>query len=415
MNKSSLFLITSIAHQHFYNIAYCNKDKFFVHIGEKALSSNSKYLGFKYFCKSTLSNSDNIDVGLYITPLMFIKYKKEILSFLKKINKEIILFFDTSRIKKSNYEDFKDLFFIKLHSIFLNLDNPHYTIKLFQENIKKFNLMIFDIGINKVIDDNFKKNPFWKKLITQSFLSSSMFSFLYYENTIPKISKNIMENKHLIKNITPLLFSSLDKNFHSLEFIDDFIEKHIKYLKIKNNIKKIMGNKFNSLISQDSYDLYIKIYNYFDDIEKTNKFLNIKPSAYKNSDTFFYFMKDKIKELTEFKQNDLIQKLNSLNIKYLKNGDLLLFEVNSYEHLKELGSSDWCIHRNEFYFNKYTSKKNRQFLCYDFSFDFYRKEYIIGITCNYNLDIVCSYYKDNTVCEKNYLKKFDNFYINYFY
>lgn len=413
MKKSNLFLITSMAHEYFYNIAICNKDKFIIHIGEKALSSNSKKLGFKYFCKSTLSNADNVDLGLYITPLMFRKYKKEILSFLKQLNKKIILFFDTSRIRNSNYKDFEEIFSLNTYSIYLNLDNPHYTIKLFQENIKNFNLIIFDIKINKVIDDNFKKNPFWKKLITQAFLSSSMFSFLYYENTIPKISKNIIENKHLIKNITPLLFSSLDKQFYSLEHIDDFIEKNIKFLKIKNNIKKILGNKFNSLISKESFDLYIKIYNYFDDIEKTNKFLNIKPSAYKNSDMFFSFIKNKVKELTEFKQNDLIQKLNSLNIKYLKNDNLLLFEVKSYENLKILGSSDWCIHRNEFYFNKYTSKKNRQFLCYDFSFEFYKKEYIIGITCNCELDLICSFYKDNSVCNKNYLKIFDNFYINY--
>lgn len=106
-----------------------------------------------------------------------------------------------------------------------------------------------------------------------------------------------------------------------------------------------------------------------------------KLSRYKDPETFNLDLSEFASRLNKWTHPNIIQKIKQLNLSIVVEEDKkILVEINTYKKLKQLGSQSWCIVTSESYFKEYMTGLNRQFVLYDFSFDYTNSKFMTGIT-----------------------------------
>jgi len=127
--------------------------------------------------------------------------------------------------------------------------------------------------------------------------------------------------------------------------------------------------------------------------------IGVKIAAFKTSEDFNNFLNNVFNNLSEFKEDKLLEKLDLFNVSPVYNKDnIYVIEVKDYYISKAFGSPQWCIVREESYFNDYAND-NRQYFLFDFNKNEKDEKSMIGFTLYNNGEFYTQHMKNDEYME----------------
>lgn len=190
-----------------------------------------------------------------------------------------------------------------------------------------------------------------------------------------------------------------DLNFsEKCEKVDDEMNKVIKDHKIKKYAHSIVSNKYMHLYDQKSYKIIGAIYEL--DIESSVLQDNIgkKIAAFHTPDEFNSALQSLLNTFSDFTPERIKDKaLKCKSHVVYEDDNKIILDIEDFKQSKIMGSSSWCISRDEHYFKSYVGDQNHQYFIYDFSKDSSDNKSMIGITLTPEI-----------VCEAAHLKNDDS-------
>lgn len=132
------------------------------------------------------------------------------------------------------------------------------------------------------------------------------------------------------------------------------------------------------------------------------EYIGKKIAAYKTPEQFNEGLASFLKSFNGFDMQSLTLKAENTGVRMISDSDnKLIVEIENYEQSEKLGSSSWCIVRDESYFNSYTGDGNKQYFLYDFSYDSSDNESMIGFTIDRNGEHYAAHYKNDDEVNEN--------------
>lgn len=219
-----------------------------------------------------------------------------------------------------------------------------------------------------------------KPKIAKIFLDAYKDNPTYFVPVILTMN-NFIENEQILKNMKFDFNMIADSDW---ETVDDQMTALVKSHKLHQYANGMLSNKNKHLLTEKaiaSFKVLIEA-----SIPKTvlQEMIGKKLAAIKTSDEFEAYLDRVVEHFSSFNYDNLRHKLDALNITpvYNLNNDVVVFQVKSFEDSKILGSPSWCIARDNYYFDDYTSNGEKQYFLYDFSKDEKDNESMIGFTVN---------------------------------
>jgi hypothetical protein len=215
-----------------------------------------------------------------------------------------------------------------------------------------------------------------------------------------KFTKFLFVDKEKIENIEKVLDElkkvKIDKSvdsFNELEEITDYIikfqndkitKKIISTLPSKIKAQAQASEELFSLVRKN-IDLMDALIGYYD--KSKHKFDSVEQLI--NSTKIM---------ITNWKGRDeVLRKIKDKNVSIICNtSKLLVVCIAEYKTMKELGSSDWCIVRDNHHWNRYVTPANKQYIIWDFTKDIESKQYMIGVTMTRQGKVTSAFWLDNT-------------------
>lgn len=227
--------------------------------------------------------------------------------------------------------------------------------------------------IKSTIDYKFRKKPTIGKLFMEKFEEDGGFF-----NSIDVVMNTYLDNETILKNMKFDLSLVIDKDFESL---DDAMNASVREYKIERYANTILSNKYKELLTKDALESFKTLYDSQISEKELQNLIGKKLASIKTTEEFEKYLEKVINQFNGFNPEALSGKLAKMNIEpLLTENDIYVFEVKTFEESKALGSPSWCIARNDYHFNTYTSGEKRQFFIYDFNQSEKSNESMIGIT-----------------------------------
>lgn len=334
-------------------------------------------------------------------------------------------------LKVNNFESVSSLsdIFVKQSNQHLSGDISQFLVnKHFENNIKEkitlndnqkiqeyivFN--DFSVAFKKqgsyfsVKDDNDLKSTFLdlkesiinfelrkKPKIAKIFLDAYKDNPSYFVPVILTMN-NFIENEQILKNMK-FDFNILADSVW--ETVDDHMTALVNTHKLHQYAKGMLSNKNKHLLTEKAISSFKVLMDAAIPKNILQDLIGKKLSAIKTSDEFELYLDKVVDHFSSFNYDNLCHKLDALNITpvYNLNNEVVVFQIKSFEISKNLGSPSWCISRDNYYFDDYTSNGEKQYFLYDFSKDEKNEKSMIGFTVN----------KDGTL-RTQHLKNDDHF------
>lgn len=252
---------------------------------------------------------------------------------------------------------------------------------------------IIDLVKKDTLQFVLRKNPSLYKTILRKAEEEFNFDNAFILTT------TILNNINTIKN---LKISLDDFENKSMEVIDDKLNNLITEEKIKSFTYSIVSNKYKHLIDEETVNIFKEFYYSGFNSGKMQSLIGKKIAAYKTSEEFNDFVKNVFNSLSEFKEDVLIDKLELVGLKPVYNEDkVYVIEIPTYYICKSLGSPQWCIVRDEYYFDSYTGSNNKQYFLFNFNKNEKDSESMIGFTLYNNGNFKTQHLKDDDYFEVN--------------
>lgn len=246
------------------------------------------------------------------------------------------------------------------------------------------------------IDFKLKKNPTLNK-----FFKTKLSENYNELNACIITIERFLQNEQILKSSKFNILKYKDKRF---EFIDDEINKSILAHKVKKYAHSIASNKYMNLYNEETYKLCKQLYDYNIDEKLLQDTIGKKIAAYKTPQDFNEALIKFCNNFNDFTPEATIEKANLKNAKIIINeDDLLILEINNFEQSKVLGSTSWCISRDNHYFNSYTEDNAKQYFIYDFTKDVKDNHSLIGLTLYKEGNISTSHLKNDSQCTDKHL------------
>ena len=273
---------------------------------------------------------------------------------------------------------YKDLFVFNDSSVLIQKRSGEFVEIVDNKAISD----LLDELIRESIRHEFNKNPqIAKQFIQMAGTHCSYFKVLTnlmetYKNNTAIIKLN---NIDLLKLYKEQSNTGIDNR--RIEAVDDYLHKVIKEHKVKQLAHSISSNKYNHLYNDESYKTIEKIYDLSLKRNIFQQHIGKKLAAYKTPEEFNEALKLFYRSFNDFAKGSVLNKAENADVEVLvEQDDLLILKIHSFEESKALGSTSWCISRDEIYFNSYTSNGKEQYFIYDFTYDAEECESMIGIT-----------------------------------
>jgi hypothetical protein len=301
---------------------------------------------------------------------------KNVMEFNNSKIKEIILFSDKSMVMKKSDNTYADVFTSKqLHTLKDTIVAEHIR-NTFKKNPT----------VAKNFIDIFKRENslinLGKLLVAVNTYSTNLDFF----NNKPFDIKAEYEKSELVKQ---------DK-YRAVEDLDDKMNKKIKDHKVQLFAHSIASNKYMNLYNDESYKIIESIYDLNLKTTIFQDYIGKKIAAYKTPEQFNEGLSGFLKSFNGFDMQSMLVKAENAGARIISEADdTLIIEIEDYQQSKLLGSSSWCIVRDESYFNSYTEDGNKQYFLYDFSLDSADNASMIGFTLDRNGDHYAAHYKDD--------------------
>lgn len=263
---------------------------------------------------------------------------------------------------------------------------------------------LLDELIRESIRHEFNKNPqIAKQFIQMAGTHCSYFKVLTnlmetYKNNTAIIKSN---NIDLLKLYKEQSNTGIDNR--RIEAVDDYLHKVIKEHKVKQLAHSISSNKYNHLYNDESYKLIENIYDLNLKKEVFQNYIGRKIAAYKTPEDFNNALEKFYISFTDFSASAIVRKADNLDVRVVHyDDDLVILGIKNYEESKQLGSSSWCIVRDEEYFESYAGGKNdKQYFLFDFTKEAKDNASTIGITLKKGIYSAAHYKNDDHIDEDN--------------
>lgn len=296
---------------------------------------------------------------------------------------EIILFVDDSMLGKRSDGSYFDIF------------------------TKKQLATVHDSIMAEYIRNTFNKNPTVAKNFIDIFQKDD--SSLTIKRLMPSI-ENYKNNLEFFNNKPFNLKSEFEDSFNKYrqniyrvyEDLDDKMSRKIKDHKVNQYAHSISSNKYMHLYNEESYKIIEDIFDLKLKTDIFQDYIGKKIAAYKTPEQFNEGLSTFLKSFNGFDMQSMLLKAENAGVQIIsESDDILIIEIDNYEQSKLLGSSSWCIVRDESYFNSYTEGGNKQYFIYDFSYESSDNSSMIGFTLNEEGEHYAAHYKDDDEMNEN--------------
>lgn len=289
----------------------------------------------------------------------------------------------------------KEIFLMKDESIIIQKRDGSYSTVDNQKGLKKLLDEIVKDTLNSII---INKPTITSHLMKMYKEESGTFGTFEILNSLANTIKN---NEQILKNLNINFMKFNDKG---IEELDDYLNDQITTYKVQKFTHKILSNKYKFLIDDNTEKYMRELYNIKLTDNQLQDYIGKKLAALKEPKDLNKMLEKLFNQLNGFTPELTMAKLNELGITpIVKEDDLIVFEVKKYAECVKMGSSSWCIHRDESFFKRYTKDDARQFIMYDFTKDSKDKFSLIGFTMKNNGDLSTQHLKnDDYVDFKNY-------------
>lgn len=205
---------------------------------------------------------------------------------------------------------------------------------------------------------------------------------------------SLLENEHLLRNKNFNVKTQLSEN--PLELFDD----HINAIKLENQIlvfaHSITSQKYKHLYNEETYTIFKQLFDLKLPKDLLQDNIGKKVASFKTPEEFNYSLNAFLSTLNEFSMFSMKMKMEGSNSSIaVEQETLLVLKINDFNTSKKLGSTSWCISRQEHYFNSYTESGNQQYFIYDFSKESVDDYSMIGITLNSSGNITAAHTKSD--------------------
>jgi len=266
---------------------------------------------------------------------------------------------------------------------------------------------VHDSIVVEHIKNTFNKNPTVAKNFIEIFYKEE--SALSIKRLLPSIetySNNIefFNNKPFdLKAEYEDSFKKYGKEIYRVyEDLDDKMNKKIKRHKVHKLAHSIASNKYRNLYNEESYNIIEDIYDLNLKTDVFQEYIGKKIAAYKNPEQFNEGLASFLKSFNGFDMQSMTLKAENTGVRIISDSDnKLIIEIENYEQSEKLGSSSWCIVRDESYFNSYTGDGNTQYFLYDFSYDSSDNQSMVGFTIDSNGKHYAAHYKNDDEVNEN--------------
>jgi len=297
---------------------------------------------------------------------------------------EIILFVDDSMLGKRSDGSYFDIFTKK------QLQTVHDSI------------------MAEYIRNTFNKNPTVAKNFID-ILQKDESSSLTVKRLMPSIETyannlDFFNNKPFdLKAEFADSFNKHRKDIYRVyEDLDDKMSRKIKDHKVNQYAHSIASNKYMHLYNEESYKIIEDIFDLKLKTDVFQDYIGKKIAAYKTPEQFNEGLSTFLKSFNGFDMQSMLLKAENAGVQIIsESDDILIIEIDNYEQSKLLGSSSWCIVRDESYFNSYTGDGNKQYFIYDFSYESSDNNSMIGFTLDAEGEHYAAHYKDDDEVNEN--------------
>lgn len=326
---------------------------------------------------------------------------KSVLGFLKAKNNED----DLSKLEYRIYqlpEWSKDKHFILCEdgSALIKPDNHDYQeIFSSKEMVELRNRLI-----GGFINQEFKKNP----NIAKIFKHMKDTVYVEYIDNFSKIMNKYKENEGILKaNDFKLLqtFNEIASKhgfpFTIYEKFDDEMSKTIRTHKVKQFIHSIASKKYEHLYNEDTYKVAGELYDLNLPDNSLQDYIGKKLAAFKTPEQFNAALGSFVDSFNSFTAEATLKKAATFGVDVISEKDnIVILRIEDYEQSYTMGSTSWCISRDEAYFKSYADDREQYFI-YDFSKRSTDNTSMIGVTLETNGDYNIAHYKDDSDCYEN--------------
>lgn len=255
--------------------------------------------------------------------------------------------------------------------------------------------------LGEYINEQFKKNP----TIAKTFKQMKDIAYVEYFDTFTKILNKYKENEPILKLNEFALLSTFkeaaannNSSFTIYEKFDDAMSKIIRDHKTKQYIHSIASKKYDHLYNEETYKLAGELFDLKLPDNSLQDYIGKKLAAFKTPEQFNEALTVFLESLNSFTMKATLNKAEKFGIEVIsENDNKLILKINNFDESKTMGSSSWCISRDESYFKSYAEDREQYFLI-DFSKESTDNSSMIGITLEKNGDFSAAHYKDDDEC-----------------
>lgn len=203
------------------------------------------------------------------------------------------------------------------------------------------------------------------------------------------------KNYNLLEEVDDLLFEELDDSMNA------YVRKH----KIEQFGLSISSKKYQHLYDEESFKTLELLYDLKIPSSELQDSLGKKLASFKNSDDFNKALKQLYSIHSGFNNEAIVKKANSVEAEIIKNEDnMIIIKIENFQQSAAVGSSSWCIVRDEVHFKSY-KEDCHQYFVYDLNKEPTENNSLVGITLHKNGSHSAAHFKnDNQLCDNDEFK-----------
>lgn len=406
----------------------------------------------KSFHENILSNKDLIDyykskeIGTIIDIQEFNKFRQDVYGFLE------IIYEKGCENKKMNYSladqyihalstssGVSKFLFDKTLSDELVLDfdvnaGQYRSLKMFKDdsmvvtntenNVKRvFSNNEAAFILNDIIENDIKHSLRKTPVISKKFVE------IYTENNRKPLSvylvmNTYLNNEHILKSQKFNIIEALQKMKDEMnskqyleerkfenhcENLDDDMNAIIKNHKVKQYAHSISSNKYMHLYDEKSYKIIEAIFDLNIESSVLQDNIGKKIAAYHTPEEFNSGLKGLLNTFSDFTPEKIKEKAAACKADIIVEDDnKIIIKIEDFKQSKIMGSSSWCISRDEHYFKSYVGEYNHQYFIYDFNKDSSDNESMIGITLTPEINCEAAHLKNDDAISRDHKLKYEN-------
>jgi len=323
---------------------------------------------------------------------------KSVLGFLKAKNEEYLTV-DTNKniyILPEWSNNSKIIVFADSSVLIQNKKNEYQEVLSSKDSIELRSCLL-----NEYINEQFKKNP----TIAKNFKEMKNIAYVEHIDTLTNIINKYKKNEAILKvNNFELLKTFKDiaaNNEHSFtiyEKFDDTMSKIIRDHKIKQYIHSIASKKYGHLYNDETYKIAGELYDLKLPDNSLQDYIGKKLAAFKTPEQFNDALANFVDSFNSFTPEATLKKAETFGVEVISDKDnIIILRIKDYDQSYAMGSTSWCISRDESYFKSYADNREQYFL-YDFSKRSSHNSSMIGVTLERNGEYNTAHYKDDSDC-----------------